>query len=350
MWSVRAYKEEDRNQLIEIYRRQWGQSAAEKFASRWQWEFESSPNNTHGVPNVLILQYENIVVGFLAGIAVNLCVEGKTLNMLWIVDYMTDPRHRGQGAKLVKEAMHAFTTIAGFPNNSLGNLLKRLGVFNICSLPLFVRPLNMNYAVGKFIRNKYMIKIAGILLNLIFELVFKPNLCQGVKDVSIIKASSFDEGIDRFWSQIHSDYHCIVVRNKEYLNWRFVACPLKLYTILFAKKRGEILGYIILRCAIQSGIKIGYIVDILAKQTQKEVTKCLISKAIENFRKENVDIIMCYITNTRIQRLLNANGFFRWRSSCRLMGYTNASDLSVEAFKNPKNWFLTRGDSDLDIT
>jgi RimJ/RimL family protein N-acetyltransferase len=349
MWSVRAYKEEDKDKLIEIYRREWGQSAAEKFASRWRWEFESSPNNPRQAPYVLILQYHNIVVGFLAGIAVNLSVGGRMHNMLWIVDYVTDPRHRGRGDKLVKKAIQAFTTIAGFPDNSLGNLLKRLGILNICSLPLFVRPLNMNYIVGTFVRNKYIIKIAGILLDGIFELVFKRNVCQGVKDVSITKAFSFDDRIDRFWSEIHSDYHCIVVRNKEYLNWRFVTCPVEHYTILFAKKKGEILGYIILRCATKNGTRIGYIVDTLAKLTQKGVAQCLISEAIEHFRTENVHKIVCYVKNKRIQRLLNANGFFRWRSSCRLAGYTNAPDISVKAFKNPENWFLTRGDSDLDL-
>ena len=80
--------------------------------------------------------------------------------------------------------------------------------------------------------------------------------------------SRFDERINHLWTRVSNQHNIMVVRNKDYLNWRYIAVPDVDYLVCLAEKAGEILGYIILRCIQREYRKVGIIFDILAESQE----------------------------------------------------------------------------------
>jgi hypothetical protein len=62
-------------------------------------------------------------------------------------------------------------------------------------------------------------------------------------------------------------------------------------------------------------------------------------------------LITCYISpyDGFYQKALKKNGFIFKTIKRKVVAYSNSPEVSKEELMNPKNWFFTRGDSDLEM-
>jgi hypothetical protein len=257
---------------------------------------------------------------------------------------MTSPKYRGRGFLLVKQALDENPLIVGFPNEVAYLLWKKMygAEPHLSFIPLMKRPLNMKNVVAKFIKNELLTKLANIPLNMLFELIFRPKKAQ---DITITQISSFDTRIDEFFKQISKNFNAIAIRDMKYLNWRFVMCPDVKYTIFLAEREKEISGYIVLRVCKNTG----YIVDFLSK---KEGFESLIWQTIRYFKQKNINSICCLEPkDPSYLNTLKKCGFFirKHYPVYRFIGRSIIPDVPMEFLREPKNWFLTLGDSDIDM-
>jgi len=204
------------------------------------------------------------------------------------------------------------------------------------------RPLNLKNLIAKFTKNKLVIKLGAIPLNMVFESIFT---AKKSPTITITQISSFDTRLDEFWKQISKDFNAISVRDMKYLNWRFVECPNVQYSIFLAEKEKGICGYIVLRVCQDKG----YIVDFLAEKAGFE---SLIWQAIKYFKQQKVNSLCCLAPlDTFYLKILKKCGFFTRKGYpiYRFIGRSTLPDVPMEFLRNPKNWFLTLGDSDLEM-
>jgi len=137
-----------------------------------------------------------------------------------------------------------------------------------------------------------------------------------------------------------------VVRGKGYLNWRYGG-PGANYTLLVAEKAGKISGYVVLAHRIESGIKASYIFDLMAQS--EEVMHSLVSKAVENSRLSNADVMLCpLIADKTYRRILRRNGFISlpFVKGGWFLVYCSSPFVSKDLLKDPRHWSVQIGDSD----
>ncbi|GAG17714.1 unnamed protein product, partial [marine sediment metagenome] len=166
--------------------------------------------------------------------------------------------------------------------------------------------------------------------------------------LTITEISSFDENIDELWASISKDRHISIVRNKEYLNWRYVSNPGE-YVIYAAKRKDLLAGYIILKCEKgTSGLKLGNIVDIFAAKNQITLIQTLVLRAIEYFRQEKIDVVFSWvIKSSELYRALNELGFISYYKKLHFAIRTIRIEYSdLIQLKNPAAWYFTMGDAD----
>ncbi|MFH1563436.1 MAG: GNAT family N-acetyltransferase [Nitrospirota bacterium] len=343
LWVIRSYRKEDKEGIFGLYKDVWTQEAAELSKRRWDWEFEENPNNPAEGPFIRILEYKGELVGFIAGIFTRFLFKGKVYQAPWLVDLMTHPKYRGRGFLLMKKAYEENPLNIGFSNEVAYQLWTKMAGYDVhlAFFPLMKRPLNLKNFVAKFIKNKLLIKWCSLPLNILFDLIF------GAKKsplITITQISSFPSRIDEFWNQISKNFNAISIRDSKYLNWRFVACPDVQYAIFLAEKEKEIVGYIVLRICKDTG----YIVDFLA---EKEGFKNLIRQAIRYFKQQNVNSLCCLEPKDAFyHNILKRNGFFTRKTTIqRFIARSTLPDVDMEFLKNPENWFITLGDSDMDM-
>ena len=367
-WSVRLYRKGDEQGILELM----NLAGVRRNTEDWYWEYGENPfGHLIGVA-----EYDGRIIGHMALVPVFIKANLESVKGYQAVDLIVHPKFRGQGIFLaigrflVNEAAKQGLSIAyGFPNEPAHSGHLKYGWFDVSEVPFLVKPLaNSNIAdfladhriVGSLNRFDIPKKIMNSVLSAGFAaLSFSARVFNRIQkgntnSVKIRRADSFDNHIDNFWNEVSKDYMNIIVRDRKYLNWRYFEKPSTNYSVFFAEENGKTVGYVVLCSENMKNLKYGCVVDVLAFLEQESIIQLLISKAVEELRREKVDLIICWMLNSSrsgrvYYKILKANGFTRVPGrSNPFIARVNSPGLSTCArvIHSPAYWYITIGDSD----
>jgi len=350
-YLIRKYKKNDKEKIFHLVKAVWGEAIAKKTARRWDWEFETNPNNPPDGPIILVCEQGNNIIGMICGLSALIKVNEKLITALWTVDVMVHPKYRGTiGFRLIKRMLYEEPYLhIGFPIHP--NLWRRIGTSDLFELYSHIKIINAKNILNKKFRNKAIPVLVDLLWRGFCKIAFfYPPIFR--KEIVTAKIDIFNDEIDKFWGNASKDYKTIIVRDRKYLNWRFVNCPDKEYMAYTAKRKGEILGYIVFRHEMKNALRYGYIVDFLTKPNDKRTFQCLIQKATETLQEMKVDIIVCTIESHSgvHMKVLKRAGFVFKRPVTTGVFLNSSAYVKKEDLMKRDSWFVTRGDSDMDIT
>ena len=97
MAEITRYKAEDRRSVEGLYRRVFGNDAAEGSRMRWEWQYRRNPNNAGQEPEIWIAREGTSIVGQYATMPVRLWVRGQEVRGSWGMDVMVAPERQRQG-------------------------------------------------------------------------------------------------------------------------------------------------------------------------------------------------------------------------------------------------------------
>lgn len=353
-WSHRTYKLGDESQIFELVKAVWEQEQQipekEQWIKGWRWMFADNPA---GSSIIFLAEHNGKLVGEYPLVMADMKIGGRIAKAGQIADTMTHPKYRRQGIafslggealRQLKEqgALLAF----GFPTDEAYLLHCKSGWLDICSIRLMIKPLNLRTMLERHLtRNKLLLDVLSAIGELALKIIFRAERTPQIDGLTITKLSYFDDRFNEFWERIAEDYNIIVVRNKSYLNWRYVDVPNASYDIYAAEKYGKICGYVILDRKYLRRLVFGRILDIIAPLHERKIVQCLISKAVEHFEKERVDAVISGIVANRYCKDFLKIGFIPSpRSKSRFIAYKTFADLPDGLLKNPENWFIQLGD------
>ena len=352
-WSVRAYKESDEDEIFELTKVVWEEQVPEKerWLKGWRWMHIDNPA---GISRIWLAEIDGKLVGQYPLILEDMKVGREIIKGAQIVDTMTHPYYRRQGiaytlgkkalSEQEKENIHL---VYGFPNQQAYPLHIKSGWLDVCAFQVMIKPLNLKNILQKyFVRNRLLLNIFTASGNLIIKVFFRSQKIPEEDMLKVREISHFDDRINEFWNTLSIDYNIIRIRDKKYLNWRYVDAPNADYTIYVAEEGGRICGYTILGCKDVDGLIFGSIYDVIAPTSREDIIQCLIAKAVEYFMDAKVDAIFSQmVTNEVYRKNFLKNGFIpRFMSKGRFITYNASTKLSEAYLKNPKNWFIQLGD------
>jgi len=345
-WFVRKFEDVDETGVINLHASVFNEFTDLNY---WVWKYKENPV---GSMRYVAEDKRGGIVGHYGLIFQKIKIGDKIVIGSQAVDAMTHPNFQRQGmfVKLGREILHRagdegiFFTF-GFPNEAALPGHKKVGWIEICEVPILLKPLNIAAFFGKRIKNTYFLKIGSNITRTSLRLARQGKKTQ-LERLSLKSVTCFDERINEFWSKVAHNYRIIQVRDKEFLDWRYVTRPHKRYIILVAEKDATLVGYAVLGEITMLGIKGGAIVDMLTYSDQGQISEFLISKAIEQFQKKDMGYIACMMRKGSIyHRTLRRHGFIPTPEKVRFILHLNSDrfSMSPEVFDK---WFLTWGDSD----
>lgn len=270
-------------------------------------------------------------------------------------DTFTLPSYRGKGvfSKLYRELIAETETegaklIYGLPSDMFYPMMVgRFGFALVFDIKRFYYILNIENFLRGILNNKLSFYVLRFIARIGAKVVFRDVAPPVLDGLDVTTSSRFDDEVMDLWKRASKDYDAMIVRDKEYLNWRYTASPVK-FIIYNARRKGRLVGYIVITLAEKThkNVREGYIVDLLTDPEEERAAQTLMAVAFTYFKDQKADLIYTYAmqhksaTGDNFRRLIRRLGFIPSRDTSHFLIRTG--------LKLPDNcrYFFRLGDLD----
>ena len=321
----------------------------EKDASYWGWKYFRNPAGQH---MIIVALDKDKIVGATGTIPARFKVGAKEIIASQGVDIVLLPQYRDRGTlfKIEKIARkecqdnNVKFNYAVMIKKTYRIFTKMLGFVGVCPLFNMTKVLNPTPYLRQKIRVGLLASPLGYVVKQVINVLNRRKL-SAFHGLTTSEITRFDTRFDDFWSKEADHYEVAVIRDSQYLNWRYVECPVP-YKIYSAQENGSIKGFIVLRY-FQEDIKRGRIVDIFVEKGREDIADVLITRGINYFIDECVDVITCWMLEQwPIIESLRKRGFVKRETPHDLGVRSFTDEFPNEYFADKSKWYLTMGDSD----
>jgi Acetyltransferase (GNAT) family len=179
--------------------------------------------------------------------------------------------------------------------------------------------------------------------------------------VTIAPAAEFPSECDALWEAVAKDglnpaapghgLSLTIVRDRKYLNWRFVECPVRKYHILLARRQGRLSGYAVLRTGVNGDMRRGYIVDLLALPQDRGAAAALLRESEKWFREQGAQVVQCLDSDKPSPwlRLLARFGFWFRKRDHHLVAINGIPGHSPQSGLDAPFRHVSYADGELDF-
>jgi hypothetical protein len=258
-WSIREFRDGDEGEINELFNSVFKRRRALK---NWYWKFTSNPEGTIMYNAVT----DSKLVGHLGALNRRIAVKGGEFSALLEVDGMTHPGYGRQGIftalgkRLLSASKQNGADMAyGFPNEYAMPGHRKLGGVELFKLNVMLKPINYKRVSDKAFSNRITAFFANLARKFAFGVLYRTKKVHIDKDVVLKKITEFDPRFDELWNKVKGTHSIILRRDSTYLNWRYIQCPEKYYTVFAAEKNNEILAWVVVRTMDRFGLKNGLV-------------------------------------------------------------------------------------------
>ena len=328
-----------------------GTSFAERFPGAtprvfYSWKYFANPLG-HAI--VAIATSKDSVVSVVAASPKRIWLEGKIVLAYELGDFLTRDDYRKQGlfSRLIElacqEAVNRGAHLVYVRPNDVA--------FPILTSKLsFIEAQRMDarryIAPSEILSRKTRIS-PSLVRRTGIDVLFK-TLCvpRSGKNVRVIAAERFGDEADQLWAKASRDYTFAVVRDKNYLNWRFVDCPTP-YKIWRAMRNGDTAGFLV--ASVNRQNTVGAIVDVFTENNDTDAARALLATSMADLLDRGVGAVSTWTlrgtADSAPHRLLRRTFPFR-RSRHLHLAFRILAPHEVSLPLTSPKWHFTLGDSD----
>jgi GNAT superfamily N-acetyltransferase len=347
------YHRADRRAVCTFLREALALREADRLLRQWEWKYDGNPFNPNGEPYVLLRKDGKRIVGMYGSIFLRFWINGQEHLVSHGCDLAIHPAYRGRRlSEGLMERRRTDNPVNFAWRNEISNRIATVaGRTGVRFVPM-VKPLHVG-SLLRGIHSPRWLGRAGAIGARGFRQLCRPLSRRTAPGrVAVRRVYRVGTEVDELWERACRDYPVILVRDAQYLDWRFVQRPDAQYTILVAVEARRVVGYMVVRSTDKGGVHWGYLVDYLVERRSRSLFSLLLGQAIEHLRRQGVSAISCRVTVPHYRPTLYRHGFVPWRFG--VPGYIHAGvDVPMPAlrgFEDIRRWFVTMGDGDLEMS
>jgi GNAT superfamily N-acetyltransferase len=287
---------------------------------------------------------------------VRMTIEGRTMMAAHGSDAMTHPRFRRHGVMtaLQKAALAAWSE-AGFAlayalptgSTSVSGTESAYGYkpgwASMFPLQWVRQPLRFDRLLARRVRVPSAVAATARTAAWAYARWFA-NVPQS-SDITVSEVSTANADLDAIWTRVAQSIHASVVRDREWVQRRYLSDPDRRYRLLVASD-GKPIGFAVWKMTADRDRSTGWIVDLCARTTQG--ASALVAAIVSYCRREGADDIRAVVPRAGVmQQLLRAHGFLRASGGFQLFAIALAPWIDLPALANPERWHVSGGDFDV---
>jgi len=293
----------------------------------------------------------NSIIGIVAATYRSIKLNNDIVLCAELGDLFTHPHYRRQGifTNLCNEVINevekkGVKLIYVRPNeNSYRILIRKMGFKDVFRLKTFYYPIDIKAVLKEKIKNSILFQIGYPIVKVGTKVIFKKGKLLENEEIKIIRVNNFEEDVNKLWEEVSKNWNVILVRDEKYLEWRYIKSPIE-FAVFFAKKKDTTVGYMVV---VENNFKRGHIVDFLCMPDEPGVALSLITKAINYFKRENIEIVTTWVNDrgSTDDIFINSLCNMGFRSYGKKLHFIIRSNIiNIDNFNY--EWFFRIGDID----
>jgi len=304
--DVDRYRPEDRRAVDALYRRVFGNDAADASRLRWEWQYRRNPNNPGGEPEIWIAREGRAIIGQYATMPVRLDVKGREVRGSWGMDVMVAPerQRRGLGEVLFRTWDRNVGASLGLGlSDASYRLFQKLGWPDVGPVPCLVKPLTRR----AFRHPRWPMPINRLISAVTWPFVVIIARARPLR-AEVRMVQRFDDSFTRLWEKLAGKFDLAVRRDAAYLNWKFVGAPHVRYSLAALLREGQTAGYAVYRHLHEPRGRVTLLVDFLADPEDEEGFETLLRWVDREARHEDSDKIRAFAMHAGFRHLIRRSG------------------------------------------
>ncbi len=351
---IRAYKPEDKEGILALIEREYGRGTRDARALLWDWIHDWDDDFPQ--PNIgRIAESGGTIIGYAgslpARIKVGDHVEYGTLSM----DNVMDSNHRGKGIRLLRAQLDTRVILgstaarshrlwARIARKPLDRTVFKEQVKRICAIDPTVRLLQKGLPA-------IPARLAGFLWRCGLALRYGPY--RPLSGRKLERVAEFPPQIDDFCKEFSRRFKYMVVRDRRFLNWRYVACPVP-YEKYCLYDEEELSGYMSFRVCMVRRRKVLLLVEIAAIGREEESYQMMIAFLQKCARERDVsDIQTMDSGDPLLERALTRKGFYPKKGRTPIIGQVcrelDQKYPDIHSTRERSGWHICLGDSEFEF-
>lgn len=334
---------------LEIFKSCFGNNGSPKRSENIIWQFLNNPTK-RSLVEMYVDKENQTTAGIYAISYVKFKVGNKVVLGAQSLDTLTDKDYRGLGlfyrmanSVMIRAKTENVSLVYGFPNgNSFPVFRKLLKWQSLDPLPFLIKPLRTKYFTNRINFFRFLKNI-----NLSFSRYREDS------NYTLLDKFSFPKEVDLIWKRFSRDITVSVVRDREYLNWRYLDKPNESYQIVHCYNNNDnsYKGFIVFTVKEKHDGRIGYIMEMMFDLDYPKVGKLLLDYAVQNIRESGADCILAWcMEHSPTYKHFKKMFFLTMPEKSRPIELHFATktlngELSQEIHAR-KNWYISYSDSD----
>lgn len=320
------------------------------YEKRFKWIYQDNPDGK-AIPWIIWEEGSQIPVGFTAVFPRRILVDGREETCWNCGDFSIEPKYRSLGValQLRKEAKKEVDNgkvpfLYAHPNDRMKIIHQRAGHLQLGYMHRYALPLRADGYFERKLNSKLLGKVIAFPFNLILNLSIALNGKTTHLEVVLLDTPEFNNQHEELFLELAKKYPIIGVRDKKYLNWKYLENPNYRYSIMNFFYGGQLTGYIIFS---KSDLVIEVVECIVFPEELVKDVLIYFLKTIKSTFPEAVSVSMVTFETNPIVKPLNQLRFqYRDDATSSVITYTSVgSELSRKIY-DKGNWFLSVGDRD----
>ena len=124
-----------------------------------------------------------------------------------------------------------------------------------------------------------------------------PDVDYDSKEIKVAQTTEINEDYDELWQRVSEQYNFCIVRDLNFMNWRYFNQKNSGYLVFEARKESKLLGWIVFKVFnYEEKYLTGHIVDCFFDLDEPEVAQLLVGKVLDVADEININSVDCIVS------------------------------------------------------
>ncbi|WP_308918142.1 hypothetical protein [Jannaschia sp. LMIT008] len=279
---------EYRDLYLQMTRAVFSEDAARRKMLAWDWLFDNPHSVEGNRTRLFVMERDGGPAAVSVGLPGRFALGGRTYASLSPMTTMAYPEHTGEGLRILRNYFRRREGLLtwGLTNSlRLNKVCVRMGASQSPPRTLrrhVIRP-------GSAVRAKRTLpRSAAAALDAVGMPILRagalrsPRIRTGER---IVAVERFGEEFDAAWGDAVGRQACMQARDRAFLNWRYVDCPVETYARRALYRDGTLVGFAALCLQAEAGVAVGRVTDIFLYGGSERDFALLLADANRFFRR-----------------------------------------------------------------